>query len=415
MGNEVFRSSDLARIAQPYNTDTTTPGNGGASGYWTGGAPVVADLDNDGFMELITGFHIQEWDGEWRCRTGRPDAWPAVADLDGDGDGEIVISGQSEVLVLDHQCGLINAWPLDADGRGGPPTIADYDGDGVPEIGFAAADRYVVYETDGTLKWSSPANDYSSNCTGSSVFDFEEDGYAEVVYADETSLWVFSGHDGSFVMRWEGHASWTANEYPIVVDVDGDDEAEILVVGEEGVAAIGAVEGWAPARQVWNQHAYWITNVNDDLTIPSPTPQNWPEYNSFRSGDLRVNAGQGARLVDAKPFVHDICEIECGEGTVQVALSPNNEGLADAVDGVNLAIYAEQTDGSRVLIEALTPEDLHRAGYATEGVVLELAMTDLPTGTLILVADDDGTGTGVIEECDETNNELRVEGLCADE
>ena len=63
----------------------------------------------------------------------------------------------------------------------------------------------------------------------------------------------------------------------------------------------------------------------------------------------------------------------------------------------------------------LTPEDLHRAGYATEGVVLELAMTDLPTGTLILVADDDGTGTGVIEECDETNNELRLEGLCAEE
>ena len=132
---------------------------------------------------------------------------------------------------------------LDADGRGGPPTIADYDGDGVPEIGFAAADRYVVYEADGTLKWSSPADDYSSNCTGSSVFDFEEDGYAEVVYADESSLWVFSGHDGSFVMRWTGHTSWTANEYPIVVDVDGDDEAEILVVGEEGVAAIGAVEG----------------------------------------------------------------------------------------------------------------------------------------------------------------------------
>ena len=42
-------------------------------------------------------------------------------------------------------------------------------------------------------------------------------------------------------------------------------------------------------------------------------------------------------------------------------------------------------------------------------------MTDLPTGTLILVADDDGTGVGVIEECDEENNEVRLEGLCADE
>jgi hypothetical protein len=107
--------------------------------------------------------------------------------------------------------------------------------------------------------------------------------------------------------------------------------------------------------------------------------------------------------------------VECGEGTVQLALSPNNEGLADAIDGVNLAVYAEQTDGSRVLLEVLPAEDLHRAGYATEGIVLQLAMTDLPTGTLILVADDDGTGMGVIEECDEDNNELVLEGLCSDD
>ena len=39
-------------------------------------------------------------------------------------------------------------------------------------------------------------------------------------------------------------------------------------------------------------------------------------------------------------------------------------------------------------------------------------MTSAPT---ILVADDDGTGTGVIEECDEENNELRLVGLCSDE
>lgn len=415
VGNETFRTSDLERISTPITDSVNPVGMGRNEGYWTGGIPVVADLDGDGFMELVTGRHIQEWDGTVRCFTGDLDGYAAVADLNGDGRGEFVVTGDGRVRVFDESCAVLNAWPLDALGGGGPATVADYDGDGVPEVGIAAADAYMVYEADGTLKWSSPATDFSSNSTGSSVFDFEEDGYAEVVYADETDLWVISGHSGDFVMRWAGHFSGTANEHPVIVDVDGDGEAEIVTVGDHGIAVLAAEEGWAPARQVWNQHAYWITNVHDDLTIPSPTPQNWPEYNSFRSGDLRVNAGQGARLVDAKPFVHDICEIECADGFVYVALSPNNEGLADAVDGVNLAVYAEQTDGSRVLIEVLTPEDLHRSGYATEGVVLELAMTDLPTGTLILVADDDGTGTGVIEECDETNNELRLEGLCSDE
>ncbi len=375
----------------------------------------VADLDGDGLMEVITGSHIQEWDGTLRCTTDLRDGWPAVADLDGDGDGEIVVSGSSAIHIFDHNCGLIDAWALEDDGRGGPPTIADYDGDGVPEIGLPSKLFYATYELDGTLKWTTPVNDDSSNCTGSSVFDFEEDGYAEVVYADEVDLWIISGYSGRPLLRYAGHSSGTDNEYPLIVDVDGDGETEILHAGNFGLYVLGSIDGWAPSRPVWNQHAYWLTNINDDLTIPSPTPQNWPEYNSFRSGDLRVNAGQGARLVDAKPFVHDICEIECEDGTVQVALSPNNEGLADAVDGVNLAIYAEQTDGSRVLKEALSAEDLHRAGYATEGVVLELAMTDIPTGTLILVADDDGTGTGVIEECDETNNEVRLEDLCVED
>ena len=55
------------------------------------------------------------------------------------------------------------------------------------------------------------------------------------------------------------------------------------------------------------------------------------------------------------------------------------------------------------------------SGYTTEGLTFRLALDDLPTGTLVVVADDDGTGTGVIQECDEDNNELRLEGLCADE
>ena len=390
-------------------------GRGASTSYWTGGIMVPVDLDNDGLMEAVAGTHIQEFDGSLRCYTDAPDGWPAVADINGDGFGELVISIDNGIRLFDRNCTFLGGWPLYDTGIGGPPTVADFDGDGVPEIGITGRQNYMVYELDGTLNWNTPATDNSSNCTGSSVFDFEGDGYAEVVYADETDLWIISGHAGSFVMRWSGHDSGTTNEYPKIVDVDGDGEAEIVHGDSLGLYAIGAEEGWAPTRQVWNQHAYWITNVNDDLSIPSPTTQNWPEYNSFRSGDLRVNGGQGARLVDAKPFVHDICEVECGEGVLQLALSPNNEGLADATLGVDLAVYAEQTDGTRILLEVLTAEDLHRAGYATEGHELRIALTDLPTGTLILVADDDGTGTGAINECDETNNELHLEGLCASE
>ena len=47
-----------------------------------------------------------------------------------------------------------------------------------------------------TLKWQSTTQDGSSNVTGSSVFDFEGDGKAEVVYNDECYFRVYNGADG---------------------------------------------------------------------------------------------------------------------------------------------------------------------------------------------------------------------------
>jgi hypothetical protein len=42
---------------------------------------------------------------------------------------------------------------------------------------------------------------------------------------------------------------------------------------------------WAPGRKVWNQYAYHINNVNDDLTIPTVQKNNATDlngrYNSF--------------------------------------------------------------------------------------------------------------------------------------
>jgi hypothetical protein len=45
--------------------------------------------------------------------------------------------------------------------------------------------------------WQVQNHDLSSSVTGSSVFDFEGDGKAEVIYADECFLWVFDGQTGA--------------------------------------------------------------------------------------------------------------------------------------------------------------------------------------------------------------------------
>ena len=42
-------------------------------------------------------------------------------------------------------------------------------------------------------------------------------------------------------------------------------------------------------------------------------------------------------------------------------------------------------------------------------------MTEIPEGNLIISVDDDGTGVGRIDECDESNNEWRFDGLYSSE
>ena len=69
----------------------------------------------------------------------------------------------------------------------------------------------------------------SSSVTGSTVFDFEGDGIAEVVYADECFLWVYDGPTGH--VRYAGlTTSFTGTEASVVADVDGDGHAEIVLV-----------------------------------------------------------------------------------------------------------------------------------------------------------------------------------------
>ena len=57
----------------------------------------------------------------------------------------------------------------------------------------------------------------------------------------------------------------------------------------EGIAVIGDLnESWAPARKIWNQHGYHITNVNNDGSIPVTQTPNWDTWNNFREGGSEV-------------------------------------------------------------------------------------------------------------------------------
>src|SRR3546814_15227946 len=92
-------------------------------------------------------------------------------------------------------------------------------------------------------------------------------------------------------------SSGTTIEQPIVADVDGDGQAEIVVnlAGGrtvDGIAHPGGIsvydapaDNWVRARTIWNQHAYSVTHVSSDGSIPAVPRANWLAggLNNFRT------------------------------------------------------------------------------------------------------------------------------------
>src|SRR6185503_11593224 len=120
----------------------------------------------------------------------------------------------------------------------------DFDNDGKPEIAVAGKTRFRIIdfdcqgggggcEADG-VRWSQPSQDASSAQTGVAVFDFDGDGQAEAVYADECFLRVYDGKSGE-VLYSAYRTSGTWYESPVVADVDQDQNTEIVVNNNGGV------------------------------------------------------------------------------------------------------------------------------------------------------------------------------------
>jgi hypothetical protein len=229
--------------------------------------PVVADIDRDSVPELVTPRMVLRWDrgkAAWRTLRTLPLSdgtieFAAVADF-GAARGGALIRGErdglAEVAVVSWgrawivgQEGAVLFGPINLPGSigGGPPTVGDFDNDGRPEFAAAGSSSYTVLDpdcapggsarhcpsgrTDGIL-WTSGSQDLSSNITGSSVFDFEGDGTAEAVYADECYARIYDGRSGE-VLFSQPHSSCTWIEYPVVADVRGNFRSALIVPSNE--------------------------------------------------------------------------------------------------------------------------------------------------------------------------------------
>ncbi len=407
---------------------------------------VVADLQGDGAPEVLADDLVLDGaDGATRFRLPASDDIPwrvaAVGDVDLDGDQEIAFAGtlydsDGTPLWSSGDVGTYGSWPIllqadaddaaevgfvgarwslwEADGtpiytrsygtpQPGPPCAGDFDGDGEAEVVWPAYESIVMYELDGTARWSTAMQDLSG-LAGCSGFDVNDDGALEVLFADEVSFRILDGATGAARYTNTSHTSGTVFEYPTVADVDADGSAEIVLVANMLDASWGAVtvfghadDGWPRSGATWGVHDFAVTNVLPGGHIPATPEPSWLAWNVYRARPADDDAAPPELVVE----ITDVCVAECGWGPASAALQVANRGGTRVRAGTWLSLYIEADGARRWIGRWAIPEIPARSSL--DGFVVPLSPADL-TGPLVAVIDDDGTATSAVSECDEENN-----------
>jgi hypothetical protein len=416
---------------------------------------VVADIDGDGKPEILTGDMAYKFSrdaaGNAHCDHAWPDViktsagavllqgFPAVADIFSDpkirqtiNAPEVAVVSGGTLRVQDWTGGIVmNPVKLPGGGAGGPPTIADFDGDGQAEIGVAGQSSYTVFKPGkaGNILWTVKTQDVSSSVTGSSVFDFDGNGVAEVIYNDECYMHVFNGTNGT--VEFEApNSSCTAYEMPVIADVDGTGSASLLAPSnnicniecpygnhhDKGVHGLrlfrSPSDSWVASRPVWNQHSYHLTNIGDYGEVPKQEARFWGPntLNSFRQN----YQGQGKFAApDLTVTKVRLDGTHCPSSLTMVA-DIANIGSRGIRAGLNVAFYEDTPTGKNllgvgVLNQPLQPGDHGEVSLEWKGP------PRVNAAKVSAVADDDGTGKSAHHECNKNNNTMVFpEVICRD-
>lgn len=302
--------------------------SGGCYSSWceTGwySSPAVADLDNDGKMEVLgaayTLFALNGENGtkQFSVDTAGDRVWPGVvvADIDNNGDTEIVIAqGGGYVTVLDHKGQIVwSRRPTTNELRG--LSVYDLDGDKTLDIIVTAAVgsqmNTWVYNTNGVLRPGWPqlngnsgyaAGVYNSNAA---VHDLNKDGRGEIVVPSDVHYIsayaanggqlpahaIYGGKGWGKVGIWEslaielrgwgtctaGHARAEryrtnfAHGTSVIADVNGDGRFEVVVTGNVYDCAIGHPPGKYNGVYIFNADRSRFTGSGYDWrTVPVDT------------------------------------------------------------------------------------------------------------------------------------------------
>ncbi|RLI43787.1 hypothetical protein DRO69_08855 [Candidatus Bathyarchaeota archaeon] len=253
---EIILSTDRGRIyAWNYDGSSVDGWPVTLSGADKTSGVAVGDTDNDGYIEIVVNTennktYILNHDGSvadgwpqyipsvsWWASVNRP---PALADLNGDGYLEIIRDAGDKLHVLQHDGTLLSGWPKNIESYGNNAfSLGDLDSDGLPEIVFGrhSYDFAYLYALNGdgsdVVGWPiSLPYPIQTPCV---IADINSDSTQEVIVrGDKDKIYIFNS-DGSSVEGWpktikDFHHSGTYSPSPLVTDLDGDGDIEIVAL-----------------------------------------------------------------------------------------------------------------------------------------------------------------------------------------
>lgn len=285
----VFASNDARFYAFNYNGTEVMDGDANAGtigvfktlgGTFNYGSPALADLDNDGQLDIIyagTDGFINAWRGNGTNLPGFPynmfagtTSSVAVGDIDNDGLLEIACTAQNGRLYVIQQNGTNQpgfptpntAAPFTGVSRAPSPAFADMDGNGQKDVVLNTENGFVkVWSPAGVqfAQWTNVRYSYTTRASESSsiVADIDGDGQNEILCGGEdANLYAFD-NDGTVMAGFPIHLNGEVRGTPMVWDVDHDGLTEILLSGWDknlyiwdypGAFCPTAVPAWAMWR-----------------------------------------------------------------------------------------------------------------------------------------------------------------------
>jgi hypothetical protein len=445
------------------------------------GGPVAINMLGDAKLELVVGLTIYDVNlngrtldaGSLTVLKSRNDYFirdeynaTSVADYNLDGFPDVIASGSTgsngkntTVFFWDVTNNTIKTYsdPQPALGSDyktgwkngtGRLNIADLDGDGKMNVSYVSGRFLYALNENFGLYWRATINEETSGYTGCTLFDFNGDGKAEIVYRDERFLYIINGTDGTNYQNPQPCISRTNREYPIVADVNADGSTEICVTcGFDNNKAStnfnditysryshvrvfkSAAEPWVPARRVWNQHGYYVVNVNDDLTIPKVIQ---PHHLVWSTGSCTTGPNRPLnKFLNQSPFLNSkgcptyaavnlsfssvkpvIIPPQCPDVNFTVSLQLTNLGDVSLTGSVPISFYTSNPKKAGATWLKTINVALADLGTNDTFDVNNLLINGTGSDSLYIVLNDAGTTiptpislpNGSFFECDYTDN-----------